>query len=99
MFSMIDIIKKALFLGIGAASVTREKVEEIVDELIKRGEVAKNERSQVVKDFLNKVEDQEKAVMKKIEQEVEKAVTKLNIATKKDIEKLEKKIATLEKKK
>ncbi len=95
---MIDLLKKTFFLGIGAAEVTKEKVEVLVDELIKRGEIAKEERAKIIQDFLKRAEQQEKAVMKKIEVEVAKAVKKLNIASHKDLEKLEKRVAALEKK-
>jgi polyhydroxyalkanoate synthesis regulator phasin len=95
---MIDIFKRTLFFGIGAAEVTKEKVEMLVDELIKRGEVAKEERSKTIQDFVGRVEKMEKEVASKISTEVEKAVGKLHIATQKDLEKLEKRIAALEKK-
>ncbi|MBN2011436.1 polyhydroxyalkanoate synthesis regulator [candidate division KSB1 bacterium] len=95
---MIDLLKKTLFFGIGAAEMTKDKVETLVDELIKKGEVAKDQRAKTVQDFLGRVEKSEKALMKKIEIEVEKAITKMHIATQKDVEKLEKRIASLEKK-
>ena len=43
-------LKKVLLMGIGAASVTAEKSQQLVDELVKRGELTveqgKEQRSQ-----------------------------------------------------
>ena len=96
---MIDLLKKSMFLGMGVASVTKEKIEELVDELIKKGEITKNERPQIITDLLAKFEKQEKILHNKIESEVQKAIVKFNIATKNEINKLEKRITVLEKKK
>ena len=39
----MDMIKKAVLLGLGVTSLTREKAQDVVDDLIKRGEVSKDE--------------------------------------------------------
>ena len=36
---MIDLIKKSLLAGAGAAAVTKEKVEQALDEFVKQGKV------------------------------------------------------------
>lgn len=40
---MIDIIKKTLLAGVGAAVVTKEKVEAALDEFVKQGKVSSAE--------------------------------------------------------
>ena len=94
---MFDLIKKGVLLGLGALAVSKEKVEEVVDELIKKGELAKDERSKAIQDFLKKAEDQERILIAKINTEVDKAIKKLGIPTKQDLERLEKKIDELKK--
>ncbi len=37
---MLKLLKKGSLIGLGLASLTREKVEELVDELVRRGEIA-----------------------------------------------------------
>ena len=44
----MDIIRRAVLLGLGVISLTKEKAEDMVDDLIKRGEVASGERFKVV---------------------------------------------------
>ena len=41
---MLDIIKKSLYLGLGVASVTKERVESVVDELIEKCQLSKDEK-------------------------------------------------------
>lgn len=40
---MSDLFKKAISLGVGLTIVSKEKVEKVVDELVKRGELAPSE--------------------------------------------------------
>lgn len=94
---MFDLIKKGVLMGLGAATLTKEKAEQFVDELVKKGELSKDERPKVVQDLLDKAEEQEKELYDKISDQVNKAIAKLDIPTKKDFERLEKKIESLKK--
>ncbi|WP_448589209.1 hypothetical protein [Thermodesulfobium sp.] len=40
----MDLISKALLMGLGVVDITREKAERLIDDLVKRGEVASEER-------------------------------------------------------
>jgi polyhydroxyalkanoate synthesis regulator phasin len=40
---MMDVIKKTLLAGVGAAVITKEKVETALDEFVKQGKVSSNE--------------------------------------------------------
>jgi polyhydroxyalkanoate synthesis regulator phasin len=46
---MLDFIKKGMFLGVGLFEEGREKIEELVDDLIKTGELAKEKRTETMK--------------------------------------------------
>ena len=94
---MFDIFKKGVLMGLGAITITKEKVEEVVDELIKKGELAKDERSNAIQDLLKKAEEQEKVLIDKVSAEVNKAIEKLGVPTKQDLERLEKRIDELKK--
>jgi polyhydroxyalkanoate synthesis regulator protein len=53
-------INNVILAGLGALSLTREKAEEIIDTLIKRGEVSKGDRRVAVDDLITKAEDHAK---------------------------------------
>ncbi len=92
---MLEYLKKIGLLGIGIAALTREKAEEIVDELVKKGELSSDEGKELVKDLLKKSEDQRKDLAKRIDFEVKKALNGL-VVSRSDIQKLEKRIEKLE---
>lgn len=49
--------KKVLLGGVGLASLTQEKVEQLVNELVKRGEVEEKDKSKVITQVISKVEN------------------------------------------
>jgi polyhydroxyalkanoate synthesis regulator phasin len=86
--TVADIIKKAMLAGLGA----QEKAKEFVDELVKAGELSKSEGATLVKEWASKAEESTKGIDLKIKDAIGGAFEKLNIPTRDDLEKLEKKI-------
>jgi len=95
---MIDLLRKILVAGIGAAVLTREKVEGLVDELVKRGEIASKEGPKLVKELLKESQKAKKELEEKIEEATQKTLKKLRLATRAEIEELKVKLEKLEKK-
>lgn len=95
---MLDFIKKGIFLGIGLFEEGREKIEELVDDLIKTGELAKEKRSEMIDKYTQKIKDQEKMISDKINIEIKKAIEKLGIPTKEDFDKLAKELEAIKQK-
>jgi polyhydroxyalkanoate synthesis regulator phasin len=83
-----DIIKKAMLAGLGA----QEKAKEFVDELVKAGELSKNDGATLVKEWVAKAEESTKDMDLKIKDAMAAAFEKLNIPSRDDLEKMEKKI-------
>ena len=95
----MDALKKAMLLGLGVISLTKEKAEEAVDDLIKRGEgeVSREERFKMVDRLLKAAEKQEEELTGRISETVQKAITKIGLATKKDLEDISKRLEEIEK--
>ncbi|MBT9141397.1 MAG: hypothetical protein DDT30_01989 [Dehalococcoidia bacterium] len=93
----MDIIKKAMLLGLGVISLTKEKAEEFVDDLIKRGEVTREERFKIVDKLLKEAEKQKEELFGKISETVQKVITDLGLPTKKDLDKISKRLEAIEK--
>lgn len=94
---MMDYAKKLGLVGIGFAMLTREKAEKLIDELVKKGEISRKEGDVIVKDLMKKSEAQRKELEKRINAEIKKTLDGVGVATKKDIERLERKIDNLAK--
>jgi poly(hydroxyalkanoate) granule-associated protein len=94
---MLDAIKKTYLLGLGLATVTREKVEEVVDELVRRGEVAEKDRSHVVQDFMDRARDEQRRLTSSVKETVQKVVGELGVPGKAQFEELRRRVEDLEK--
>jgi polyhydroxyalkanoate synthesis regulator phasin len=86
-----EVIKKAMLVGLGA----QEKAKEFVEELVKAGELSKSEASSLVKEWSAKAEESTKEFDKRVKETVANVLEKLNIPTREDMEKLEKKVQAL----
>ena len=89
---MFDLIKKTMLTGVGLAAMTREKVEELAKELIEKGKLSEKEGKELVDDMVKRSEKAKKDLDNNMENMVTKILKKMDVATKKDIARLEKKI-------
>ena len=94
---MSSILKQTVLAGLGLLSLSREKAEEITKDLIKRGELAESEESKFIKDLMERAEKDKKVIEEKVEEKVEKILTKMNIPTRKEFESLIEKVDKLSK--
>lgn len=89
--TVAEVIKKAMLAGLGA----QEKAKEFVEELVKAGELSKNEGATLVKEWVSKAEESTKDMDHKLKDAISAAFEKLNIPTRDDMASLEKKIQGL----
>jgi len=96
---MKDIIEKSINLGLGIAATTKEKVENLVDDLIAKGQLEKQERSTAVKEIMAKLEKSETEFKEKTKTVVNETIHDFGFATKKEINNLKATISDMQKKK
>jgi len=84
-----QLLKKLILSGIGVLALTQEKIEELVDDLAKKGEIAWGEKEGLLAELIEKGKKQREEVERKIKKRVEEVISQINIATKKDVERLE----------
>lgn len=63
---MIDNIKKILYAGLGIFALSEDKAKEIIQELIKQGEITAQEGEQLISDIKNKAWEKGKTFEEKI---------------------------------
>jgi polyhydroxyalkanoate synthesis regulator phasin len=97
MSEMSDMVRKMGLFGIGVISLTQEKIEEFSQEMIKKGEMSKEEGKKFVKDVLSEKEKQMKDIENKINKRVKETLGKSGVVMKSDFAALERKIEKLEK--
>ena len=93
---MFDIIKKTMLTGVGLAAMTRDKIEEMAKELTEKGEMTEKEGRELVDELVKKSEKAKKDLETKMEGIAEKVLGKMNLATKEDMSKIEKRLKRLE---
>ena len=90
---MFELLKKTYLAGLGLATLTKERIEEIVDELVKRGEVAEQDRRKVVDDLLGRAREEQQ----KLTQKITEVVSELRLPNKERWEDLVRRVENLEK--
>jgi polyhydroxyalkanoate synthesis regulator phasin len=92
---MLDLMKKAIFTGLGLAFMTKEKIEEFSKEIIEKGRLSDTEGKKFIDELQNKSEEARKKLQEQIQSAVNHTLKKMNIATKDDISRVERKLAKL----
>jgi polyhydroxyalkanoate synthesis regulator phasin len=95
---MEDILRKAKHFGLGVLDFTREKVEGLVGEMVKRGEVTEQEGPEVVSQIMEKAQEEREAFTEKLRAMVENLIARMNLAKAADLEALERRVTELENK-
>lgn len=95
---MAEFFRKAVLAGVGLITQGSKDMKKMVGDLVKKGEISSKEGEKLLKDLLKKGEDARKEFAASLHKGAETVLSSADIATKDDIEKLNKKIAALEKK-
>ena len=94
--TMKELLKNMVYAGIGAAFLTKEKIEELQGELIEKGKISKEEGKQLVDDLLRKSEKARDQLDLWVNKRVEERVSQLNLATKDELAELQRKVEELQ---
>ena len=94
---MMDLLKKAVLAGIGVASLTMEKVEELSKELIDKGKLSEQEGEKFLHDVQKRAEESREALKQQTDRLVESAISRMQLAKTSDLEKLQAEIEGLRK--
>lgn len=81
----MGILKKTMLASIGAIELTREKAEQVIDDLIKRGELDQSSRKEAILELLGKAEQS----ASQFGARVTEAAKELKPAKEQDLRKLE----------
>ncbi len=93
---MKEMLKNVLYTGLGAAFLTKEKIEELRKDLIEKGKMSQDEGKQFVDELIRKSEKAKDQLDLWINKRVEDRINQLNLATKDEIAELRRKIEELQ---
>ncbi len=86
-----EILHKALMAGVGLP----EKLKELVDDLVEKGELSKSEGARLVKECSEMVGRTGDDLNKGMAELINKTLEKMNIPTQAEVDKLSKKVTAL----
>ena len=86
--SIVDMMRNAMLAGFGV----QEKVKEMIDDLVKKGELSESQGAKLVKEWTDKVEKNTDDIGKSLSEVVSKTLEKMNLSTKDDILKMQEKL-------
>lgn len=84
-------IEKSLLAGVGVLTLTRDRVKQFVDKLVKEGEVKPEEAPGIVDRLVTRGETEREELRKQVRQELDRLVP----ASRQDVEELNRKMDEL----
>ena len=94
---MFELIKNVLFASVGAAYITKEKATEIVDELIEKGHLQREEKTRRIKELMETAGLKVKEFSGLVEEKVRQVVDAMKISERVEIEELKSQVEKLKK--
>ena len=95
---MEDLFKKFLYTGVGFVSMTAEKLQESIDELVGKGKISRDEGRKIIDDFMGSAESRKEEFEQKLKEAAENVLDKFAFVGKSEFEDLVKRVEELEKK-
>jgi poly(hydroxyalkanoate) granule-associated protein len=96
--ALLEASRKVLLAGIGAVALAQDEIEDFINRLIERGEIAEKDGRKLMSEVMDRRKKTTHDAEEKMSKQVEEILDRLNVPTKGDIETLSEKIATLTKK-
>ena len=93
---MFELLKKTMLTGIGIASMTKDKIEELGKKISEESKLTEEEGKKMINDLLKQSEKAREDLENQVQKLVKKALEKLDIPTREDFNRLEKRIIKLE---
>ncbi len=95
---LLDAARKVLLASIGAVALAQEEIEDFVNKLVERGEIAEKDGKKLVREVMEKRKKGQEKAEEEFSKSVEDILERMNVPTKADIDRLGDKISALSKK-
>jgi len=95
---LFESVRKIVLAGIGAVSLGKEEVVELINRLVERGEIAEKDGKKLMHEFMDKRSRHTQKAEERMTKRVESALDRMNVPSKSDIDELTNKINELSKK-
>jgi len=94
--SIRDLIERTFLVGVGAAALTKDRVQELVEEFVHRGQLSGDEGREMVDRLVTRSREEARSVLKRADSSLQGAYKDMGLGTKRELEDLEFRIRQLE---
>lgn len=95
---MIDLIKKTVLAGIGATVVTKEKLEAVMEDLVRQGKVSSDEAKALAAKLAEEGRKEWETSSKDLAERIRDLLARADFAHKSEVAQLERRLQLLEEK-
>jgi len=95
---MDELFKKLLYTGVGLVSLTTEKLQKVVDELVSEKKITTEEGKRIVDDIMKNTEAKKDEFESQIRKITERSVQSFSFATTRQVDELRARVEALESK-
>jgi polyhydroxyalkanoate synthesis regulator phasin len=93
---LLDELRRVALFTSGVAELTRHRAEQIVRDLVQRGDVRREQASAAVREIMDASRQSRQELIRFVRGEIRAQIANLGVASKRDLERLERRIARLE---
>jgi len=91
-----DLIERTFLAGMGAAAITKDRIQDLVQELVNKGQINADDGREVVDRLVTRSREEARAMLKKADSSLHSAYRGLGIGSKQDLEDLAMRIEQLD---
>lgn len=91
-----DLVERTFLAGMGAAALTKDRIQELVEELTSRGQLNAEEGREIVERLAVRSREEARTVLKKADTSLHGAYRELGLGSKREIEDLTLRVEQLE---
>ncbi len=93
---MLDEMRRLALFGSGVAELTRHQAEQIIKDLVTAGDVRRQQASSAARELYERSRENRKQLVAIVRSEIQNQIQNLGLASKRDVERLERRVARLE---
>src|SRR3990172_11293982 len=91
-----DVIERTLLVGLGAAALTKDRAQKVVDEFVRRGQLSAEEGRDMVEGLASRTRDEARSVLKSADSSVQTLFRELGIASRREVEDIDFRLRQIE---
>jgi polyhydroxyalkanoate synthesis regulator phasin len=93
---LVDLIERVFLLGVGAAALSKDRLQETAEELVRRGHLSRDEGRDMVENLLARSRDELKSAAKKADSSLQGAYREMGLIGKREWDDMDLRLRQLE---